>query len=180
MELEQAKKRAAALRTQIEHNARLYYDADKPALSDFEYDQLMQELKQLEAEFPALVTPASPTQRVLGTPSGRFAKVTHVVKMDSLQDAFGMEEIFDFDRRIRQEFPEVAYVTEAKIDGLSVSLEYRDGRFVRGSTRGDGLVGEDVTANLATVADLPKSLPNAPALLEVRGEVYMPKEAFYR
>ncbi|MFV0413486.1 MAG: NAD-dependent DNA ligase LigA, partial [Oscillospiraceae bacterium] len=172
------KKQAEALRVQINHNSRLYYDKDAPQISDDEYDRLMQELKILEGEYPSLVTPDSPTQHVLGTPSGRFEKVTHAVKMESLQDAFSEQDILDIDQRVREEFPTAEYVVEAKIDGLSVSLEYQNGQFFRGSTRGDGLVGEDVTANLATIADIPKTLPSAPLYLEVRGEVYMPRQAF--
>ncbi len=179
MDLESAQKRVLALRASITENARRYYDDDAPEISDYEYDAMMRELKELEENFPALSSPDSPTQRVLGTPSGRFAKVSHAVRMESLQDAFNEEEIREFDRRVKAVFPDAQYVVEAKIDGLSVSLEYRDGVFVRGSTRGDGLVGEDVTENLRTIADIPKHLQNAPSFLEVRGEVYMPKEAFY-
>lgn len=179
MKPKQAKKRMEELRGIIEHNNRLYYDEDAPELSDYEYDMLTQELKALEAEFPALVQVDSPTQRVGGTASGRFAKVAHAVKMESLQDAFGQEEVLEFGRRIEEEFPEAQYVVEAKIDGLSISLEYQDGVFVRGSTRGDGMVGEDVTQNLATIKDIPKTLPEPLEFLEVRGEVYMPREAFY-
>ncbi len=178
MDYAQAQKRAEELRRVIRHNAALYYDEDSPEISDYEYDGLMNELKALEAEHPALVTPDSPTQKIGGTPSGRFAKVRHAVRMESLQDAFGEEAIREFDRRVKAEFPGAAYVVEAKIDGLSVSLEYENGRFVRGSTRGDGEVGEDVTQNLATIGDLPKTLAEAPEYLEVRGEVYMPREAF--
>ena len=169
MELEQAKARVAALRQVIERNNRLYYEQDAPELEDYEYDALTRELKALEAEFPQLVTPDSPTQKVGGAPSGRFAKVTHQVKMESLQDAFSFDELREFDRRVRGEGLEPLYVVEVKIDGLSVSLEYENGRFV---------VGEDVTANLATIADIPKQLENAPEYLEVRGEVYMPHAAF--
>ena len=178
MELEQAKERIASLRQVIERNNRLYYEQDAPELEDYEYDALTRELKALEAEFPQLVTPDSPTQKVGGAPSGRFAKVTHQVKMESLQDAFSFDELREFDRRVRGESIDPLYVVEVKIDGLSVSLEYENGRFVRGSTRGDGVVGEDVTANLATIADIPKQLENAPEYLEVRGEVYMPHAAF--
>ncbi len=178
MELEQAKQRVQELRRVIEYNNRLYYDQDAPELEDYEYDALTRELKALEAEFPQLVTADSPTQKVGGTPSGRFTKVTHAVKMESLQDAFSYEELRDFDRRVRSEGIEPRYVVEAKIDGLSVSLEYENGVFVRGSTRGDGVVGEDVTKNLATIKDIPKKLANAPEFLEVRGEVYMPRAAF--
>ena len=178
MELEQAKERVAYLRQVIERNNRLYYEQDAPELEDYEYDALTRELKALEAEYPQLVTPDSPTQKVGGAPSGRFAKVTHQVKMESLQDAFSFDELREFDRRVRGEGLEPLYVVEVKIDGLSVSLEYENGSFVRGSTRGDGVVGEDVTANLATIADIPKQLENAPEYLEVRGEVYMPHAAF--
>ncbi|OUP25116.1 DNA ligase (NAD(+)) LigA [Gemmiger sp. An194] len=176
--LEQAQQRVLELRRVIEYNNRLYYDRDAPELEDFEYDALNRELKELEAQFPQLITPDSPTQHVGGTPSGKFAKVTHAVKMESLQDAFSYEELRDFDRRVRGEGIEPRYVVEVKIDGLSVSLEYENGAFVRGSTRGDGVVGEDVTKNLATIKDIPKKLLNAPEFLEVRGEVYMPHAAF--
>lgn len=179
MELEQAQKRIKELRRIIERNNKLYYDDDNPELSDYEYDILTQELKALEKQFPQLVTENSPTQHVGGAPSGRFEKVTHAMKMESLQDAFDEADILDFDRRVKEEFPEAEYVVEAKIDGLSVSLEYENGIFVRGSTRGDGVVGENVTANLATIQDIPKTLADAPEFLEVRGEVYMPREAFY-
>lgn len=178
MTLEQAQQRVLELRRVIEYNNRLYYDQDAPELEDFEYDALTRELKELEAQFPQLITPDSPTQHVGGTPSGKFAKVTHAVKMESLQDAFSYEELRDFDRRVRGEGVEPRYVVEVKIDGLSVSLEYENGAFVRGSTRGDGVVGEDVTKNLATIKDIPKKLLNAPEFLEVRGEVYMPHAAF--
>ena len=135
-------------------------------------------MKELEAQYPELVTPASPTQHVGGTPSGRFAKVTHVVKMESLLDAFSYDELRDFDRRVRDAGIEPEYVVEIKIDGLSCSLEYENGELVRASTRGDGVVGEDVTANVRAIKKIPKKLKNAPEFLEVRGEVYMPHEAF--
>ena len=179
MELEQARKRAAELRAVIEKNNRLYYDQDAPELEDYEYDQLTRELKTIEAQFPQLVTPDSPTQHVGGTPSGKFSKVAHAVKMESLQDAFSLDELREFDQRVREAGVTPEYVVEIKIDGLSVSLEYRNGRLTRGSTRGDGLVGEDVTENLATIKSIPKEIPTAPEFLEVRGEVYMPHEAFF-
>ena len=178
VELEQAKKRVEELRAVIEKNNRLYYDQDAPELEDFEYDALTRELKELEAQYPELVTPASPTQHVGGTPSGRFAKVTHTVKMESLLDAFSYDELRDFDRRVRDAGIEPEYVVEIKIDGLSCSLEYENGELVRASTRGDGVVGEDVTANVRAIKKIPKKLKNAPEFLEVRGEVYMPHEAF--
>ena len=181
MELEQARQRVQELRRIIEYNNKLYYDQDAPELEDFEYDALTRELKALEAEYPQLVDSNSPTQKVGGTPSGKFENEIHAVKMESLQDAFSLEELRDFDRRMREEAGnDVQYVVEEKIDGLSVSLEYENGRFVRGSTRGDGVVGEDVTANLATVKAIPKQLKDAPEFLEVRGEVYMPHAAFSR
>ena len=127
MELEQAQKRVEELRAVIEKNNRLYYDQDAPELEDFEYDALTRELKELEAQFPQLVTPNSPTQHVGGTPSGRFAKVTHAVKMESLLDAFSFDELRDFDRRVREAGVEPEYVVEIKIDGLSCSLEYENG-----------------------------------------------------
>ena len=180
MELEQAKQRAEELRRIIERNNRLYYMENAPELEDFEYDALTRELKAIEAEYPQLVTPSSPTQHVNEAASSKFSKVAHTVKMESLQDAFSFEELREFDARVREAGVEPQYVVEEKIDGLSVSLEYQDGRFVRGSTRGDGLVGEDVTENLATIRAIPKTLPpGAPEFLEVRGEVYMPHDAFF-
>lgn len=183
MQPEEARVRYETLKEQLEYHNHLYYDLDNPELDDFAYDALSRELKALESEYPQLADAQSPTQHVGGTASGRFDKVTHTVKMESLQDAFSYEELQDFDRRVRDAGITPSYVVEAKIDGLSVSLEYENGIFTRGSTRGDGIVGEDVTANLATVRDIPKTLclPQgmpAPALLEVRGEVYMPREAF--
>lgn len=180
MELEQARSRVEELRAVIEKNNRLYYDQDAPELEDYEYDALNRELKELEAQFPELVTPTSPTQHVGGTPSGRFAKVTHAVKMESLLDAFSYEELRDFDRRVRDAGVTPEYVVEIKIDGLSCSLEYENGELVRASTRGDGVVGEDVTANVRAIRAIPKKLKNAPEFLEVRGEVYMPHEAFQK
>ena len=178
LDLEQARQRVQELRTVIEKNNRLYYDQDAPELEDFEYDALTRELKELEAAYPELITPASPTQHVGGTPSGRFAKVTHTVKMESLLDAFSYDELRDFDRRVQEAGIEPEYVVEIKIDGLSCSLEYENGELVRASTRGDGVVGEDVTANVRAIKKIPKHLKDAPAFLEVRGEVYMPHEAF--
>ena len=180
LELEQAKQRVQELRTVIEKNNRLYYDQDAPELEDFEYDALTRELKELEAAYPELVTPASPTQHVGGTPSGRFAKVTHAVKMESLLDAFSYDELRDFGHRVREAGVTPEYVVEIKIDGLSCSLEYENGELVRASTRGDGVVGEDVTANVKAIRRIPKHLEGAPEFLEVRGEVYMPHEAFQK
>lgn len=178
MELQQAQERIAELRAVIEKNNRLYYEQDAPELTDFEYDALTRELKQLEAQFPQLITEDSPTQKIGGAPSAKFEKVQHKVRMESLQDAFSYDELRDFDRRVREAGVSPEYVVEAKIDGLSVSLEYHNGVLYMGSTRGDGDVGENVTENLAVIQDVPKKLDNAPSLLEVRGEVYMPRSAF--
>ena len=174
----QAAQRAKELREIIEKNNRLYYDQDAPELEDFEYDALNRELKEIEKEFPQLVTADSPTQHVGGTASAKFSKVTHAVKMESLLDAFSLEELRDFDRRVQESGVQPDYVVEAKIDGLSCSLEYENGKLVRASTRGDGVVGEDVTENIAAIRDIPTQLKNAPEYLEVRGEVYMPHKAF--
>ena len=168
------------LKEKIDYHSHLYYDLDAPELDDFEFDALTRRLKEIEAQHPEFVTEASFTQHVGGTASGRFEKVEHAVKMESLQDVFSLDEVREFDRRVRDEGIRPQYVVEAKIDGLSISLEYENGVFVRGSTRGDGLVGEDVTRNLATIHDIPKTLPDAPEFLEVRGEVYMPRDAFVR
>lgn len=178
MDFASAQKRVQELRKLIEHYAHLYYDEDSPAISDYEYDKLNNELKTLEEEYPKLITPDSPTQKVLGLAKSSFAKVTHAVKMESLQDAFSIEELYSFDKRVRETIENPTYIVEAKIDGLSISLEYENGVFTRGSTRGNGLVGEDVTENLRTIKDIPTKLENAPAFLEVRGEVYMPREVF--
>ncbi len=178
MEYKDAKKRVGELRQLLEKSSDAYYGQDNPIMSDFDYDKLMLELEAIEEKFPDLADASSPTRRVMGYAATQFEKVEHAVKMESLQDAFNEQELFDFDKRVRQELANVSYVVEAKIDGLSVSLEYRDGVFVRGSTRGDGMVGEDVTANLATVKDVPLKLKEKPAFLEVRGEIYMPHDVF--
>ena len=167
-----------ALKQQIAYHSNLYYNENRTEISDYEYDMLMNRVKEIESQYPQLITEDSPTQRVQGLASSTFEKVTHTVKMESLLDAFSYEELRDFDRRVREYVDNPKYVVETKIDGLSMSLEYVDGVFTRGSTRGDGIVGEDVTANLATIKSIPKKIKNAPAFLEVRGEVYMPKEVF--
>lgn len=180
MALEDVKQEYEALVKQVKYHNHLYYDKDAPELSDYEYDALTRRLKQLEQQFPELILEDSPTQKVGGAVSTKFDKVQHAVRMESLQDVFDMDEVRDFDRRVREAGLQPSYVVECKIDGLSVSLEYQDGIFVRGSTRGDGDVGEDVTENLATITAIPKKLSNAPRFLEVRGEVYMPRDAFER
>ena len=162
----------------LNHYSKLYYTLDAPEVSDFEYDGLMQQLKAAEAEHPDWVTPDSPTQRVGDAIYTTFEKVEHRVQMGSLQDVFSEEELWAFHERCLAFAPQPAYTVEPKIDGLSVSLEYRDGLFVRGSTRGNGLVGEDVTLNLLTIADIPKKLARPLPYLEVRGEVYMPRSVF--
>lgn len=179
MDFESAKQRAKALRKELAHHADLYYNQDAPEIDDYTYDMLMNELKAIETEFPQLITPDSPTQKVGGTASTKFAPVQHAVKMESLQDAFSYEELYAFDTRVRAALGEdVVYSVEPKIDGLSVSLEYQSGAFVRGSTRGDGEVGEDITENLLTIRSIPKQLQGFTGDIEVRGEVYMPHKSF--
>lgn len=174
-----AEKRIAELRDLVRYHSRLYYELDSPELDDYEYDLLYHELLDLEGEFPELVTTDSPTQKVGGAASMKFEPVQHAVQMGSLQDVFSYEELYEFDNRVRSVIPNPEYVVETKIDGLSVSLEYRNGMFVRGSTRGDGFVGEDVTHNLLTIASIPKKI-DCPEVsyLELRGEVYISKETF--
>ena len=157
-----------------------YYVLDDPQMPDFEYDRLLRELEELEKEYPHLVLPDSPAQRVGGMAVSEFQKVEHPVPLNSLQDVFSLEELDDFLEKILQQYPDTAFSVEPKIDGLSVALEYVDGRFVRGATRGDGLVGEDVTENLKTIRSIPMQLTGAPARLIVRGEVFMPKKSFHK
>ncbi len=178
MTITEAKRRAAELTKLIEYHNDLYYNRDEPEISDFEYDRLLRELENLEEEFPSLKRPDSPTNRVGGSAGEKFSPVTHAVPMESLHDSFSHDELRDFDRRVREVAPDVSYVVEPKFDGLSVSCEYRNGVFVRGSTRGDGTTGEDVTDNLMTIRSLPKRLADAPPYLEVRGEVYMSFASF--
>ena len=155
-----------------------YYVLDDPQMPDFEYDRLLRELEELEAQHPEWIQPDSPTQRVGGEAVSQFEKVTHPVPLMSLQDVFSLEELNDFLGKILASFPGISFSVEPKIDGLSVALEYIDGKFVRGATRGDGQVGEDVTENLKTIRSIPMVLENAPAHLIVRGEVFMPKKSF--
>ncbi len=164
------------LRREIEHHSRLYYVMDAPEISDYDFDMLMQRLKRLEAEHPELITPDSPTQRVGGEALSQFEQVRHQVPLESLTDVFSYEELFSFGERMDSLLDDAHdYVVEPKIDGLSMSLEYENGVFVRGATRGDGTVGENVTENLRTVRSLPLRIENAPERLIVRGEVYMSK-----
>lgn len=178
-DFEQAAKRAEELRAQLNHHIYLYYVLNENEIEDYEYDKLMRELQGIEEKYPSLLTPDSPTHRVGGqADSNMFASVEHRVKMESLQDAFSESEIRDFDTRVHSVVDDVLYVAEPKIDGLSVSLEYVDGVFTRGSTRGDGVTGEDITANLRTVRSIPLRLKEALPFIEVRGEVYMPRKTF--
>ena len=180
MDINKIKQELDELKALIAYHSNLYYNENRTEISDYEYDMLLNRVKQIEGEYPQLVTEDSPTQQVQGLASSTFEKVTHTVKMESLQDAFSYDELRDFDRRVRETVDNPQYVVETKIDGLSMSLEYVNGVFTRGSTRGDGVVGEDVTANLATIRSIPKTIKNAPAFLEVRGEVYMPREVFFQ
>ncbi|MEO6796776.1 MAG: NAD-dependent DNA ligase LigA [Candidatus Dormibacter sp.] len=183
--IEEAQARILDLRTLIDRANREYYVLDNPEITDAEYDALFKELVELETQFPELVTPDSPTQRVGGPPSDAFAKVTHRVPMLSLSNAVDRDEVRDFDKRVRRVLGDVnlEYVTELKIDGLAMSLLYEDGRYTVGATRGDGYVGEDVTPNVKTIPTVPiavKVPAGFPATFEVRGEVYMPKRSFQR
>ena len=172
-------KEILSLRRELERHNRLYYVEDAPEISDYDYDMLMQRLKALEAEHPELITPDSPTQKVGGEALSKFEPVQHQVPLESLTDVFSYEELFAFGERMDAALPEGhSYVVEPKIDGLSMSLEYENGVFVRGATRGDGLTGENVTENLRTVRSLPLRIENAPERLIVRGEVYMSKAVF--
>lgn len=169
------------LRELINYHSNLYYTLDKTEISDFEYDKLMSELKRREEENPQLITPDSPTQRIGGKILDGFETVIHEVQMQSLNDVFDRESVIDFGNKTKTSLGEdVEYVTELKIDGLSVSLEYKDGYFFRGSTRGDGTKGEDVTENLKTIRNIPLKLNEPVPYLEVRGEVYMPHASFKR
>lgn len=177
MSKEVKRKRLYELYEIVEEHNRRYYVEDDPIIEDSEYDALMREIKELEAENPEIVSPNSPTRRVGGYAVTTFEKVTHTVQMGSLQDVFSEEELYAFDNRVRHEVKPV-YAVEPKIDGLSVSLEYRNGEFVRGSTRGDGFVGEDITENIRTIRSVPMKLTEALPFIEVRGEVYMPRKSF--
>ncbi len=180
MNYEDTVKRAEKLRKDLNYYSYRYYVDNENDIDDYEYDMMMRELKAIEEEYPELITPDSPTRRVGGEATNMFESVAHTVKMESLQDAFSFDEIRDFDRRVKDAVTNATYVVEPKIDGLSVSLEYRDGVFARGSTRGDGSVGEDITANLRTVRAIPLHLKTDLPFIEVRGEVYMPHSVFHK
>ena len=175
-----AKQEITLLRQELEQAGYEYYVLDAPTMSDYDYDHKLRRLEELEAAHPELVTPDSPTQRVGGKPSEGFESVEHKAPLESLQDVFDYEELLQFDQRVRAVVPDVTYVVEPKVDGLSVALEYVNGLFVRGATRGDGRIGEDVTENLRTIRSIPLRIPDAPAHLIVRGEVFMPKKVFHQ
>lgn len=178
MNLNDAKKRVEFLTKEINFHNDRYYNQDDPIISDYEYDTMLAELEKLELEFPQLKQEDSPTNRVGGKASVKFSEVVHNVPMESLHDSFSHNELREFDNRVKQSVDSVEYVVEPKIDGLSVSCEYENGVFVRGSTRGDGTTGEDITENLLTIKSLPKRLNKSIPYLEVRGEVYMSDSSF--
>ena len=181
MELEQAKTEVKELREKLEYYAKLYYDMDSPAITDYEYDMMMNRLKALEKEFPELITRDSLTQKVGGHVKEGFKQVVHEVPLQSLQDIFSFEELRDFDTRVRkvaeENNEELKYVVETKIDGLSTALKYENGVFVQGATRGNGLIGEDVTDNLKTISHIPKELKGK-IDITVRGEVFIGTKEF--
>ena len=166
------------LTRELEEANRLYYVLDAPTMEDYEYDKKLRRLEELETQYPEFASPLSPTKRVGGEALSRFEKVEHAVPLESLQDVFSEEEVEEFDRRLRETVRDAAYSVEPKVDGLSVALEYRDGVFVRGATRGDGRIGEDVTENLKTIRSIPLRIDDAPSRLIVRGEVFMPRVVF--
>ena len=178
MNLEEAKLIAKKYREEIEYHNKKYYEEDAPEIDDFEYDKLVRNLEEMEEKFPELLKQSSPTQKVGGKASQKFSPVVHEVKMESLHDSFSIEEIISFEKKVRNSVQNPKYVVEPKIDGLSVSIEYENGKLVRASTRGDGFVGEDITENILTISSLPKKLNTDVSYLEVRGEVYMSKENF--
>lgn len=171
-------KRMQELNQQLEYHANKYYVDDAPEISDYDYDMMLRELADLEKQYPEYASALSLTRRVGGAVLEKFEAVTHAVPMLSLQDAFSYDELREFDRRVRETVENPQYVLEPKIDGLSASLEYQNGVFTLGSTRGDGATGENVTENMKTIRSIPLTLPESIPLLEVRGEVYMPKKAF--
>lgn len=178
MDVEKAKEELEQLRQTIAYHNKRYYTEDAPEIDDFEYDRLYRRLEELEGEFPQLITADSPTQKVGAATLNQFQSVQHTVPLESLQDAFSEEEMREFDRRVRAVVQDPVYIVEPKFDGLSVAILYENGRYVRGATRGDGEVGEDVTENIRTIRTLPQQIHPAPAVLEVRGEVYMSHQTF--
>ncbi len=178
--MDEIKAKIEELRKTLRYHSDRYYNDDAPEIEDYEYDMMMRSLKELEEKYPQYDSVDSPTKRVGGKADNSFESVVHTVRMESLQDAFSYDELRDFDRRVRETAPNAHYVVEPKIDGLSVSLEYVNGEFSRGSTRGDGDVGEDVSGNLRVIHNIPLKLTKAVPYIEVRGEVYMPKKSFER
>lgn len=174
-----AKLKIDKLRKELEYHAKKYYDEDKPEISDYEYDMMMLELKSLEKEFPELITEDSLTQKVGGHVKTGFKEVTHEVPLQSLQDVFSFDELIEFDNRVKKQLnkEDIKYVVETKIDGLSLALEYKDGKLVQGATRGNGLIGEDVTENIKTIKTIPKELKEN-VTITVRGEVFIGKKEF--
>ena len=177
--MEQIQQEIRQLTRELLHHARLYYNEDAPEIPDYEYDAMQRRLRELEEQYPQYALPDSPTRRVVGTVLEGFAQVRHPYPMESLQDVFSFDEILEFHRRVQEQFPGMEYTVELKIDGLSVCLQYEEGRFVRGATRGGGQVGEDVTENLRTVFDIPMELQDKRPLW-IRGEVFMPVKVFQR
>lgn len=173
-------KKIEELRKTLSYHSDRYYNDDAPEIEDYEYDMMMRELKELEEKYPEYDAPDSPTKKVGGVADNSFESVAHSVRMESLQDAFSKDELREFSNRVEDTVSNVNYVVEPKIDGLSVSLEYRDGVFLRGSTRGNGDVGEDVSGNLRVIHNIPLKLNKSIPYIEVRGEVYMPKKSFER
>lgn len=172
------RQKAEKLREIINYHNKKYYENDEPEIEDFEYDKLLHELISIEEKYPDLVTADSPTHRVGGKADDMFTPVEHLVPMESLQDGFNKDDVLAFDQRVKSVIKDPIYIVEPKIDGLSVSLEYENGLLVRGSTRGDGRIGEDVTANIKTIRSIPLKIDTDLPILEVRGEVYMPREVF--
>ncbi|MDD5383097.1 MAG: NAD-dependent DNA ligase LigA, partial [Candidatus Margulisbacteria bacterium] len=181
MDKAQAKKKIEQLRAEIHHHDYLYYVLDKPQLADAEYDKLFRELQDLEKQFPELVTPDSPTRRVGGEPLKAFKTVTHKKPLLSLDNAMNEDELLEFDRRVREGLDKdrINYICELKMDGLAISLVYKKGKLLVGSTRGDGVHGEDITQNLKTIKSIPLVLREA-VDIEVRGEVYLPYDDFIK
>lgn len=179
MNKKDAKSKIDKLRKELEYHAKKYYDEDKPEISDYEYDMMMLELKSLEKQFPELITKDSLTQKVGGHVKTGFKEVTHEVPLQSLQDVFSFDELIEFDNRVKKQLDkeDIKYVVETKIDGLSLALEYKDGKLVRGATRGNGLIGEDVTENIKTIKTIPKELKEK-VTITVRGEVFIGKKEF--
>lgn len=178
MEKKYIKEEIDSLIQQIQYHNNLYYNEDNPEITDYEYDMLLRRLANLEKKYPEYKLSTSPVSTVGGIASSSFKKVEHQVQMGSLQDAFDFDELIQFDKRVREKTNDASYVVEPKVDGLSVSLEYENGDFTRGSTRGNGFVGEDVTENLKMISSIPKKLAESIPFLEVRAEVYMPLDKF--